>query len=896
VSGQSISAAVWRDSVQIASGKTFTNRITLRNTGVQQVQLQISLALPAQVQLLSSVPESLTLAAGEVAVVPIKGLISQQGSSHKPAIGVQIRNLAGQVLQNLSFSLVLQGETQSPVSLYTSEETIVLFRHTETARLSLHLVNNLPAPGRFYLDVASMPEGVDRSAYPLSVSLLPGQDTAFSLPVKPLRHWSTGAPYQVVVTVRDGQKATLGSVIYKVVVAVADKRFTDAETQHAGGYGASTALTRFSSNQWSEEGRVWGHDSVGRVQLDFQLHYTNYGASHQQQLQNSYVTLRTNQAMVRLGSSYDYHELPLLGRGLKVNIGQSDQQWTFWAINSTPDWLSADLNAWSGNIVSARFDRQLASLPGSSYALSSSYFTQANTRRAGYLTYASFRFDKPDRHLLTILGGQSVEFSRFGANRAQTIGWTGQVDYQFRLPKLSWQWRSCLSSPVYAGIQKGAKLLYSQLFWQPRSGTSLLARLNYAMYTRSYFTNAVDYTRQSFGNVVAEVDLTQRIRHVSLSLRPYWFSQSDQSSPYGQRADAFRLAPAISYYRRPYQRFDITYDLGLFYNRSMPAQSGVISRRLVSSMVLGPLSFWGYWQKGPYYLFDLRTSQPGRIMTTSLTPMLNMALFNRRLIGSAGLNYLYDAYMGQSRYTAVGRIQVEVTPSLIVNLSGNGTPYSQQPEFAYSQYRLEVIKHFNGFRERRHGQLQLSFFEDANGNGNKDAGEPWMDSLLVTVNDNTLLTNAKGSITYRNIPPGTYTVSALSAGRIGDPVLYHEKVTIGKSVTKVVALSRTFRVTGKLQCQTVAYDKQPCQLNRFAIDIHIDDQLITSASPLPDGSFVVHLPSGSYTLYLRDYGRQPQSTVKVVPFTVTQTGQHPVFNWVVDGSTRAVEVKRFTQK
>lgn len=895
-SGQSVSAAIWRDSVQTTVGRTFTNRLTIRNSGPREEQVQVALQLPAFVQLLSSVPEQLTLAAGEVAVIPIKGLVNQQTVAPMHAITIQVGDKAGHTLPDLSFQLIVLGKTQSPVSLYTSEETIVLFTGAETARLPLRIVHNQTRPGTFYLDVTSMPEGLDRSPYPLSVSLLPRQDTSFVLPVNPLRHWSTGAPYQVVITVRDAQKSVVGSVVYKVVIAVANKRYTDAGLNGIGRYGASTALTRFSTNQWAEEGRVWGSDSVGRAQLDFQIHYTNYGVNHLQQLQNTYVSLRTSQAMVRLGSSYDYHELPLFGRGLKVNVGQASEQWTVWAINSTPDWLSCDVNAWAGNVISARYDRQLASVPGGSYAVSSSYFTQASTQRAGYLTYASFRFDKPDQHSLTVLGGQSIEFARFGPTRAQTVGWTGQVDYRFQSPRVNWQLRSYLSSPVYSGIQKGARLVYSQLFWQALPTTSLLARLNYTRYDRSYFTNSVEYNRYAFGNVVAEVDLNKRIRQVSLSLRPYWFSQSDRSNPYSQRADAFRLAPALSYYRRSDQRIDLTYDMGRFYNRSEPSLPGIMSHRLVSSVAMGPFSFWGYWQKGPYYLFDLRNRQPGRIMTASLTPMLNFALFNRRLIGSAGLNYLYDAFTAQSRYTAVGRVQFDVTPNLIVNASGNGTPYSQQPEFAYSQYRLEIIKRFNRFKASRHGQLQLSFFEDTNGNGSKEAGEPWMDSLLVTVNENTLLTNVKGSILYRNIPPGTYTVSALSTGRAGDPVLYNEKVTIGRSVARVVPLARTFRVKGALQCQTAAYDNQPCQFSRFVVEIHRDQQLIASVSPLPDGSFSVHLTSGNYTVLVRDYGRQPQVSVKTIPFTLTQTGQHPTFNWVVDGSTRPVEVKRFTSK
>lgn len=893
---QPVSVRIWRDSIQTVVGKTFTNRLTLNNTAKYPQEVNLSVQIPACVQLLSSIPNRLVLAPGEVIAVPVKGLVNRQSPLPVNQIELKINNLTGQNLQTVSFQLVVVGKSHAPVSLYALEETLVLFAGTEPVHLPLRLVHNQTTSAKFSVEVTSLPEGVDRTFPPLSISLLSQQDTTLSLDVKPWRRWSTEEPYQLVVTLRDERQSIVGSVFYKLVIAVSRKRYTDSPTNGNGGYGASVALTRFSTNQLAKETSVWGTDSIGKAHLDFQVRYSNYGSNHLQQLQNTYLSLRTNWALLRVGSLYDYHELPMFGRGAKVSIRQADNQWTFWAVNSTPDWLNIDANAWSGNVFSARFDRKLTSLPGASYSLSSSNYTQAGTMRAGYLTFASFQYNLSDRHALSILGGGSTEFARSGSDRAQTTGWTGQVEYSYQSPKIAWQFRSYLSSPVYSGIQKGARLVYSQFFWQLAPRTAVVARLNLTQYDRVLFTNSVEYNRHTFGNTVAEVSVNQRVSQVTLSLRPYWFSQSDLSNPFSQRSDAYRLVPAIAYRRRSYQHADLSYDAGIFFNRSAPSQTGVLSHRLISSIAMGPFSFWGYWQRGPYYLFDLRSSHPSQIMTTSLTPTVNFSMLNRRLWGSAGLNYLYDGSTDQSRYTAVGRVQFDVTPNFTLNLTANGTPYSQQPEFAYSQYRLEVTKRFNRLKTSRYGQLQLSFFQDDNGNGSKDSGERWMDSLLVSVNENTLLTDARGAITYRNIPPDTYRISVLSTGRVGDPVLYNEQIIVGRSVAKIIGLSRTFRVNGLLRCMATVYDNQPCQFSRFIIEIHRDQQLISSVNPLPDGSFVLHLLSGKYTLYVRDYGRETRATVKTASFTLSETGQHPVFDWTIDGSTRPVDIKRFTQK
>jgi hypothetical protein len=892
---QSIKFTFSKDSIVTTIGTTFTNSLTINNNSSQSQELLLLPQLPSAIQLLSTIPERVSLLPGQLMVLPIKGLVDNHASLPTNQISIRISSPIGS--QSVSFSVILHGKRQSAVTLYKPEETVVLFSRTQPARLPLRLVHNRIRPEKFTIDVASLPEGVDRSAFPLSILLAPSQDTTVSILVNPTHQWSTSQPYQVVITVRDEQKSIIGNMVYKLAIAIDDKRYADANPDTRGGYGASTALTRFSTNQWAREARIWGTDSVGKGQIDFHIHYLNYGSDHFQQLQNSYITYRTDRAMFHLGSSYDYHELPLFGRGLKVNIGKSDRQWTFWAINANPNWLSPDDNEWTGNIFSVRYDRQLPSLPGGSYSLSSNYFTQANTMRAGYLNFASFRYDQSERHSLQVLGGQSVEFARQGSDRAQKLGWAGQLNYVYQSPKLNWQLRSYFSSPTYSGLQKGATLIYSQLFWQPSATTTLLARINSLDYNRVTFTSGVDYTQHKFGNTVAEVNLSHRIRQLTLNLRPYWFTQSDFDNPVSQRADAYRLAPSLSYHRRSYQHFELSYDAGIFFNRTTASpQSGWLSQRIVSSINLGAFHFWGYLQKGPYYLFDLRNSRPDQITTASLTPTLDFALFSRNIVGSVGLNYLYDAFTEESRYIGVGRVQFDVSPGLSINLSGNGTPYSQHPEFSYSLYRLEVAKRFNNLTSKHKGQLQLSFFEDANGNGSKDAGERWMDSLMVTVDENTLLTNAKGSITYRNIPPGVYNISAISANRVGDPILHHEKMTIVRSVNKLIPLARTFRVTGKLRCQTNSYDNHSCQFDRFAIEIQRDQQPISSTSPLPDGSFAVHLSPGNYTITIRDYGRQPQTTLKTVTFTLSESGQYPVFDWIIDGSTRPVEVKRFRSK
>ncbi|MFD1142976.1 hypothetical protein ACFQ4C_17755 [Larkinella insperata] len=827
-------------------------------------------------------------------MIPFKGFVSQQPDSLISEVVFQLQDARDALVQKIAFRVMVEDKKQAAFSLYTSNDQVVLYSISEPAGLPLHLVHNRARRQKITLEVASLPEGIDRTGFPLSLELAPRQDTVFSLSVLPARYWSTSMPYQVTVTVRDESGSVLGNVLYTIVVATSAKRFSGTDLYQKEGYGVSAAVTKLSNNQWAREGRIWGSDSVGKAQVDFQLHYLDYAADHFQQLQNSYLSVRTARTKLHLGSLQDYHELPLLGRGLKVNLLRPDHQWTFWAVNSNPNWLNPLADAMSGNVLSVRYDHGFPLMLGSSWSFSSNYFTNSATQRAGFLNFGSVQFYRANRHSLEIMGGHSVEYARQGAERAQTMGWAGQLNYTFQKSNFLWNLRSYFSSPVYAGLQKGASIVQGQATWKASEGTALTARFNHVYYKQVLFTSPVERSQRVFGNTVAEVSLNRRWSSFALGLRPFWHAQADFTNPYAQQAVAYRFSPTVSYRQGMSQYLELSYDVGRLHNRSAATPGrGLLSQRILSSWVMRPFSLWAYWQKGPYFLNDLRADQSARYQTASVMPMVDFALLNRRLVGSVGVNYLYDSQTSGARCLAVGRVRYDITPDLWLKAEGNATPYSQVPDLAYSQYRLELTKRFSHLRFNRRGELRLSFFEDENGNGSRDSGERWADSLLVTINDNTLLTNSKGTLVYRNLPPGTYTVSAVSLGRIGEPVQYTEKITVGRAVSRTIPLTRSFRVKGQLQCQANAYDRQPCQYSRFTVDIQRGDKTVFSHSPQPDGGFAFHLPPGTYTLLLHDYARQPQTVIQKVPFTLTTAGQYPEFQLPVDGSTRAVEVKRF---
>ncbi len=826
-------------------------------------------------------------------MLPIKGVVDQRADSLTYPVVFSLIDSASQIRRSVRFIIGVRQAWQPAVTLYPYNEPILLYSGSETVRLPLRLVHNRLVPSHVRIDVASMPEGIDRTTFPLSLTLAGRQDTTLLVSCIPGRYWSVNTPYQFTLTVRDATGSVAGNVIYQVVVASSVKRFAEVVPNALSPYGVSTAVGQLSDREWLREAQIWGSDSLGRAQLDFRLHYMSYGSGQTQQLQNSFVSLRSERAMVRIGSLYDYHEMPLLGRGLKVSLTQPDHQWTFWAVNSNPNWLNTPANVWSGNILSVRYDKQIASLPGASWSASSSYFGQSYSQRLGFLNFGSFQIHRGGRHTLDVLGGQSVEAGRRGSN--VTYGWAGQINYTYRSPQLDWVVRTYWSSPVYAGFQKGATLIDSRLTYRPSEVTTLTLRYSQVNYNQQWFYTPTDWYRRLFGNTQAEIGVVRQWKKWLLGLRPYWYTQTDIANPYSQKADLYRVAPFVHYRNKRRQRLELTYDVGTYQNQSPTAvRAVVISHRMFGTVGLGPFSLWAYWQQGPYFLGDVRPEQPTQSTISSITPTVDYTLLQQRLYGTIGINYLYDSYSTGSRAQVLGRLRYDITPDLTIKAEGNMTAFSQLEQLAFSQYRVEMSKRFSTLSLRRRGQLRLSFFEDVNGNGLRETDEPWMDSLLVTINKNTLLTNPKGEIIYRNLALGSYTVSAVLVSRIGEPVPYNETIQVNGRVQKQIPLARTFRVMGKLTSRAPAYDRQPLRVERFALEVQQHERTIIRCSPLPDGSFGLPLGPGNYTLLVYDLGRQPVSVVQTIPFVLTAFGKYPALQIQVDPSTRSVEIKRFT--
>ena len=253
LTAQSVKITLQRDSLVSSAGNTFTNYLTLKNTSPQAQEINLTVTGPSTLQFLSTIQENIVLSSGQIMLVPLKGLINRETSSPIIQVPIRVTNLSSNSVQSISFRIVLQEKPKAAITLYTPDDTKVLFTENEPGYLPLRLIHNRFQSEKFRLAVSSSPEGVNKAPFPLVISLLPHQDTTLSIKVFPLRHWSINTPYQIAISVTDTAGSIVGTAVYKLVVAASHKKFVSPRSFANEGYGVSAALTKLSTMTGSKK-------------------------------------------------------------------------------------------------------------------------------------------------------------------------------------------------------------------------------------------------------------------------------------------------------------------------------------------------------------------------------------------------------------------------------------------------------------------------------------------------------------------------------------------------------------------------------------------------------------------------------------------------------------------
>lgn len=164
-------------------------------------------------------------------------------------------------------------------------------------------------------------------------------------------------------------------------------------------------------------------------------------------------------------------------------------------------------------------------------------------------------------------------------------------------------------------------------------------------------------------------------------------------------------------------------------------------------------------------------------------------------------------------------------------------------------------------------------FKDLNGNHKLDANEEGVTDMLVNIrpvhlnNDGAdtnsvnkthgedFITNSKGEIVYENIPAGTYSIKCNALTSQGEWFDANSgEYQMDKRQTIYIALTKGVRLTGTLLIDQDKYSSTNTAMEIARIRVTAIDSSGKAFTALTDknGSFLMYLPTGVYTLTLNE--------------------------------------------
>ncbi|MBO0937695.1 hypothetical protein J2I47_14145 [Fibrella sp. HMF5335] len=910
-----------QDYIDGTAGETFSNRITLLNDTDEASILRLILKAPPAFRLLTQLPATMTLAPHSSRQLLLKFMIERTWNGEEGIVRIETSQhdpTAGSAVQ-----FIVTPNRNAPSTLLFSllDEAPFVAPNQDTLRVPVRFSNQGPHARNLRVRLFSMPAGFRLPHSFLPISIPARRDTTLYLPCLVGRALERDRRYDLTIEAQEVNEtgllgSFLGSVACRPVLLATSKHWADRSL--LGGenpFGVAVGVGRFGRAGIVNEFRTWGHKELGKGRLDFKLYYLNYADLNYHELRDTYIQYEQKGFELHAGSIYDYHELPLIGVGLRVagTFGEATRL-EGWALRNQSNWLAALMPSTLGQFQSTQpvadqtYSMRLSgTLPLSGdarYEFSSSYYQQQRLERAGTLSYAAAHWQLNPHSTIKLRVGNSFDFAPGHPQRERLMGWAGGGSYSLHTKPLDVYASAYVSSPVYGGIQRGATLLEHSLTLKKWANTRLSYRYSQIQYNQQIFTSISEMGNRRYGNTLAEVYWVQQFGRVTSIVRPYFWLQS-QSLPDGlnQQANAYRLQATLRYEARSGARVEVGVDAGQFDHVTPPTdQFRVGSFRYYGSVGRGNLNLMGLYQQGPFLINDYLPGQgdPGGYRQFSVGPTAQFSLLNGRLRGSLGASLNYNSMASSWNGLLYNSMTFAANETMRIRFDVNALSYANQfadmstVPWQESQMRVEVAKTFRRLPGQSSRTLRLRFFDDENNNQKRDGNEQYSQDLVVNVGRLAMITDKKGLIICKDLPNGTYPVRAVCRLSTGEPVWYQDTVQItGSSVSRDMAIQKTWRIAGTLRCNRVKYDTQPCGLDQYRIETTgIAGELYRTYAD-EQGQFTLYLPIGQYQVAVTQ--AQSPASRKLVTYTVEPKGQATPLSIELDPSGRPVQIRRFTK-
>ncbi|MBS7563870.1 carboxypeptidase regulatory-like domain-containing protein [Mucilaginibacter sp. Bleaf8] len=654
-----------------------------------------------------------------------------------------------------------------------------------------------------------------------------------------------------------------------------------------------TAISGNDNNQYLLRGN--GNFRLEKdSRLSYNLNANYYNAIAAYDLRDTYISFDSKHAGVKTGTIGENLEMPLYGRGIKAYGSVSKSTVNLYYVNNAyllyssqhATLLNHAPNTLAGNY---RYQKSENTYWEATYIHQSDDVQQLRTN----LAHVNSHMQLSSNQLLEVTAGYSTE-SRT-TNNTNQIGYAGGINYTGSFGSFELSSGNFMSSSYYSGLRRGTLQLNEQLSYSAPNGLKLVARFTRLRNNPQYLTDQTflaSYNDMSSYEVAASF---QPIKRLFVSLRPYLQQQNVSALQFAPAesgklsAIAHRIAADFRYSLSGAHSLSFNADYGILCNRELTDDQGQKSVRLSLNYYSGQFGLNAFALIGPYYLLDQYYLLYKQYNTNyALAPYVNFSMFRHKLNLNLSHSFNYSKSYVRSFNAGFSGLAK-------LNLPGNWALsgqvyYNRYAGYSRYQTQLGVIKNFNVAGSAGRHKLELSFFEDANGNGVHDNQEKLVPGVLVSMDQTIARSNQHGEVTYIDVPAGMHQIQVIDAkGRSTNTI---GNILLKKNTRQLIALTRNASLTGRIQPVKQKYQQTAVLLE--GIRITATDAQNRTFFTLTDenGEFNLFLPVNQYTITTSASGngytiRNPSQSIQVA-----QTTSEPVIFTLIDNSQK-VQVQRF---
>lgn len=876
-----------RDTLAIKGGQTFSNQLKITNLEKGPVIIRQDKKEKALYKGLISLPDSMILRGGESKVYPLKFIADRQTiHNNNQVFTLHLISLEGIPVQK-SASFITQLTDVGGLTIGTEENEIYLSQMSNQAQVIVRCANNGFVPITFRLLLSGIPDGLEFTGQTMNLTLQPG--TQQLLPFLARNKVNTRIPADFTVTIQavDGSNNQLAVKIIRIINVTNARKLSMGSDQYSGNLANTVALryASMSSNSSFYQLQASGRFKAGNSgSVEYRLNADQYdqrGASGMN-IYNTYLDYQGKKWGLKVGNIYENIDFSLGGRGIKASLkiganevlsvyGIQNNFLLYDQINTTIS--GAKILAVDYNLTSAggKEDRRIT------YVHSHDSFTGLDADQLS--VKAGVKLEKGQT--LNLEGGYSLEKQNTMLSSSKQ-GVSAGINYGLNSSDYQFFGSGYYSSPYYTGLRRGLLLTDLRLTRKLENNKSLDAHVSMQINSPGYQYNLNNIFNAGINKnavYIYELGYNTRAGTFFLGFGPYFMNQrlitsaiTDLSGANADwRSSSMRFTANMAY-NGPVHSFSVTADYGYTYiNTSERPVAPFNSVKINASYNMPILGFSSYIQLNPFYISDvLSTTGDNKYTLYSFGPNVHFGVLQNSLNLRFGGMYNYYGFTRSANYSMTGNMRYlmkgnwALTGDFLYTLTKqkplfsmvdpiqNGLLNMDNQSFENRQLRIGVEKQFGAQGQSSAKKLLLTYYEDQNSNGMRDAGEKAIAGVLVKINGEAALTNSKGTVEFRDMKKEEYIVSVTNTK--GWSLQEPTTVFLDKSKKVEVPLVKTQALNGCLKMKVTKYmDGQPALagIKISAIDPHgrihqtlTDDQ----------GNFCFYLPRNNYTVYIETAG------------------------------------------